>query len=60
MVTAVKVRELRDKITDHAADGRRLNDVVLVKVGRDLRRVTASYTDGTFILIAGRLIKPRS
>jgi hypothetical protein len=49
----VKVRELLEAITDHAEDGARANDEVVLLVGRERRSVSASYSDGTFILVAG-------
>jgi hypothetical protein len=49
----VTVRELLAAVTDHAEDGRHMDDVVILRIGREDREVRASYTDGTFILIAG-------
>jgi hypothetical protein len=51
------VRELLAAVGDHAEDGRHLDDPVILIVGRDRREVTASYSDGTFILIAGAPIR---
>lgn len=47
------VRELLHGLVDHAADGRRLDDEILIQVGTETRSVSASYANGTFILIAG-------
>jgi hypothetical protein len=55
----VNVRDLLASLADHAADGRRSGDEVLVRVGRELRSVEASYADGTFILIAGKPVTLR-
>lgn len=48
------VRELLHRLIDHAADGRLLEDEIMVKINGDIRSITASYSDGTMILIAGR------
>lgn len=53
----MKVRELLQAITDHADDGRHADDEVILKVGREIRSVSASYSDGTFTLIAGPPIR---
>lgn len=50
------VRELRDVLESHTADGRNLDSEILVKINGDVRPIRASYTDGTLILIAGRPI----
>lgn len=47
------VRELLHRLLDHADDGRAMNDEILIKINGDLRPISASYSDGTFILIAG-------
>ena len=47
------VRDLLELLTEHAADGRLLNDAVLVRVDGTLRKVSSSYVDGTLILVAG-------
>lgn len=47
------IRELLHDLIGHADDGRRIEDEVVVRVGRELRAVDTSYSDGTFILIAG-------
>jgi hypothetical protein len=49
----MKVSELQANLTEHAEDGRRADDEVLVRIGREYRKVTTSYSDGTFILVAG-------
>jgi hypothetical protein len=49
----VTIRELLQGLLDHTADGRRTDDEVIVRVGDVDRAVEASYSDGTFILIAG-------
>jgi hypothetical protein len=46
------VRQLLIALLQHTEDGRRLDDEVLLKVGNETRTVDASYSDGTFILIA--------
>jgi hypothetical protein len=53
----MKVRDLLKAIADHAADGRAMEDEVLIKINGDVREVSTSYSDGTFILIAGRTIQ---
>jgi hypothetical protein len=55
----MNVRDLLASLAGHAADGRRADDEVFVRVGRELRSVEASYTDGTFILIAGNPVTLR-
>jgi hypothetical protein len=47
------VRKLLDALLDHSADGRMLADEVLIKIGAETRPISSSYSDGTFILIAG-------
>lgn len=47
------IRELLQGLLDHTADGRRIDDEVLVRIGGTEHTVEASYSDGTFILIAG-------
>lgn len=47
------VRELLHRLLDHADDGRTMNDEIVVKINGDLRSISASYSDGTFILVAG-------
>lgn len=47
------VRELIHDLVDHAEDGTRMGDEILIRVGRELRTVSSSYSDGTFLLIAG-------
>lgn len=49
----MKVRELLEELAAHADDGRRADDEVILVVGAEVRSVHASYSDGTFILIAG-------
>jgi len=49
----MKVRELQEQLTAHADDGRAADDEILVRVGKEWRRVDSSYSDGTFVLIAG-------
>ncbi len=51
------VRELIRALTDHGEDGRRLNDEVLVKIDGELRTVTATYSDGALLLLAGRPVR---
>lgn len=46
------VRQLLIALLQHTEDGRRLDDEVLLKVGNETRKVDASYSDGTFVLIA--------
>lgn len=47
------IRELLHALIGHAEDGRRLEDEVTILVGKEARHVDSSYSDGTFILIAG-------
>lgn len=51
------VAQILAAIAGHAADGRAMDDEVLVKINGDVRPVTASYSNGTFVLIAGTPIK---
>ena len=53
------VRELLNALLDHAEDGRALRDEVLIRLDGDTRRVSSSYSDGTFILIAGETVPQR-
>lgn len=53
------VRELLQGLLDHTADGRRLEDEVLVRIDREAWSLEQSYSDGTFILIAGSRIRDR-
>lgn len=53
----MNVRELIKALVDHAADGRAMHDEVLIKINGDVRPISASYSDGTFILIAGKPIQ---
>jgi hypothetical protein len=50
------VAELLLALQEHAADGRRTQDEVYVRVGREIREVSASYSDGTFLLVAGKVV----
>lgn len=47
------IAQILAAIAGHAADGRAMDDEVLVKINGDVRPITASYSNGTFILIAG-------
>lgn len=47
------VAQLLAAIAGHAADGRAMNDEVFVRINGDVRRITSSYANGTFILVAG-------
>lgn len=47
------VRDLLEAITSHAEDGRTLDEEVLVRVDGRLHRLTSSYMDGSFVLVAG-------
>lgn len=47
------VRELLQTISEHAEDGRLMDDPVVVRVGSQLREIESTYVDGTLILIAG-------
>lgn len=49
----MKAWELEQAITGHVEDGRHANDEVVLEVGKERRSVTASHSDGTFVLIAG-------
>ncbi|WP_166790645.1 MULTISPECIES: hypothetical protein [unclassified Cryobacterium] len=49
----MKVWELLGAIAGHAEDGRAMQEEVLVRTNGDVRPVTSSYSNGTFILIAG-------
>jgi hypothetical protein len=49
----MNARDLLAGLAGHVADGRRAEDEVLVRVGKELRKVEASYANGTFILVAG-------
>jgi hypothetical protein len=50
------VAELLLALQEHAADGRRAQDEVHVKVGREVREVSAGYSNGTFVLTAGNIV----
>lgn len=47
------VRELLEALSEHAEDGRLLDDEVMIRVGSELRRLQTSYVDGTFVIVAG-------
>lgn len=47
------VRELLDATSSFAEDGRHLEDEVLVKIDGEVRKLSTTFADGTFILIAG-------
>lgn len=47
------IRQLIDALLDHTQDGRAMADEVLIQVDGRGRTISASYSDGTFILIAG-------
>jgi hypothetical protein len=47
------VRELLHLLEDHSADGRTLDDEVLIRIDGEKLRVDTSHVDGTLILIAG-------
>lgn len=47
------IRELLNALLDHAEDGRRMTDEVLVRVNGTLRPVSIAYSDGTLILVTG-------
>ena len=51
------IAQLLAAIAGHAADGRAMGDEVLIKINGDMRPITTSYSNGTFILIAGSPIK---
>lgn len=48
------VAQLLAAIAGHAADGRAMNDEVFVKINGDVRPITTSYANGSFIVVAGR------
>lgn len=50
------VRELLRALIEHATDGRTLNDEILVRTNGDVRTLDTSYSDGTFILVAGQVV----
>lgn len=47
------VRELLAAVSEHAEDGTRTGDEVVVLVGRERRSLATGYSDGTFVLVAG-------
>lgn len=47
------VRELLHALIEYTADGRTMNDEILVKINGDVRPISATYADGTLILVAG-------
>jgi hypothetical protein len=49
----MKVRELLTNLLGYTADGRTLDEEVLLRVDEAGRSIESSYTNGTFILIAG-------
>lgn len=51
------VRQLLIALLQHTEDGRRLEDEILLRVGEETRTLEASYSDGTFILIASTPIR---
>lgn len=51
------IRELLQALIGHAADGRKLEDEVLIRVGDETRAIDSSYMDGTFVLIAGKPVR---
>jgi hypothetical protein len=48
------VRELLRTLSDHAEDGRLLDDRIVIRVGSQMRDLDSTYVDGTLILVAGR------
>lgn len=53
---AITAAELLVAIQDHVADGRRAQDGVHVKVGREIREVNVGYSNGAFVLTAGKVV----
>lgn len=47
------VRQLLTLLENHSADGRVLDDEVLVRIDGEQRQLDTAYVDGTLILIAG-------
>jgi len=51
----MKLRELLDELSAHAEGWpENLNRPILIKVGREIRYVEATYIDTGFVLVAGR------
>jgi hypothetical protein len=50
------VRALLTALLAHTADGRTLNEEVLLHVDGEVRALETSYSNGTFILIAGERV----
>ena len=49
----MNVRELLHALIDHGADGRTMEDEILIRINGDVRPIMTSYSNGTFILVAG-------
>lgn len=47
------LRQLLAELELEAADGSRLNEDILIEVGRERRTLQSSYRDHVFILVAG-------
>lgn len=47
------IRQLLELLEGYSADGRTLDDELLVKIDHELRPITSSYIDGTLVLRAG-------
>jgi hypothetical protein len=47
------IRALLELLTGHSADGRALDDEILVRIDGEIRKLETAYVDGTLVLVAG-------
>lgn len=52
------LRQLLAELEAKSMNGTNMDSELLVRVGREFRTVTSTYTDGTFILVAGLPVNP--
>lgn len=50
------VGELLASTASFAEDGRHMHDEVLVKIDGEIRTLSSTFMDGTFILLAGNVV----
>lgn len=56
-MVVMTLRELLHDLQQKNLNGTNMDSEIYVKVGREYRTVTTSYTNGTFILVAGPPVK---